>query len=239
MTTHSNVYSALAAVQQGMSGIRKDGRGNRNQYITLDHLLSVARPLCAKHGLCIVHRLDSRDGLLWVGSGVVIHDAKIGDTMVFYCNDAVWIDVPIMPQDPGSKGGASFAPWALGSAQTYGRRYGLSALFAVSSLEDDDGNKAQQTAPKQRPRRDVSARFAGIGSLIKSAKAVGRLDPSVPAQAHDAMREQKTRDIIGALVAEALDLPVKKVNTKEISDAELTRAADYWRAQRAEEDLPL
>ena len=230
MSNEATVHAALAAVQAQMSGIRKDGRGNRNTYITLDALLSYARPLCAEHGLCILHRLQAVDGLLWVGSGVRL---VAGD------DTEVWIDVPIMPQDPGSKGGSSFAPWALGSAQTYGRRYGLSALFAVSSLEDDDGNKAQQTAPKQRPRRDVSARFAGIGSLIKSAKAVGRLDPSVPAQAQDAMREQKTRDIIGALVAEALNLPVKKVNTKEISDAELTRAADYWRAQRAEEDLPL
>jgi len=236
MTTHANVYSALAAVQQGMAGIRKDGRGNRNQYITLDHLLSVARPLCAEHGLCIVHRLDSRDGLLWVGSGVILIKATKNPETSCVGHEGIWIDVPIMPQDPGSKGGASFAPWALGSAQTYGRRYGLSALFAVSSLEDDDGGKAQQTAPKAKPlARDIGARFAAIGSVIKSAKLINEMPEDVPTKVQDAMRDPAVRAQVGSMVAAALGLQAQTVNTKELSDAELSKAADYWRTKRPED----
>lgn len=42
---------------------------------------------------------------------------------------------------------------AFGSAETYARRYTLSAVFGVTSDVDDDGNQASKTAPKQQPRR--------------------------------------------------------------------------------------
>lgn len=240
MTTHSNVYSALAAVQQGMAGIRKDGRGNRSQYITLDHLLSVARPLCAQHGLCILHRLDSRDGLLWVGSGVGLIDFKDGAF-----SREIWIDVPIMPQDPGSKGSASFAPWALGSAQTYGRRYGLAALFAVSSLEDDDGGKAQQTAPKAKPIKSPSSdrqiaptgdkgkRAAALGSIIKSAIALGHLPPDAPKVPH-----ADNVDVLRSMVGEAVAGPGVQPKLTEVSTGELEQAAAHWRSERAAGEIP-
>ncbi len=45
----------------------------------------------------------------------------------------------------------SMDPHAIGSAITYGRRYGLSALVGVVSAgEDDDGERAQQYAEKHR-----------------------------------------------------------------------------------------
>jgi|GEM_PF-1758744 len=47
----------------------------------------------------------------------------------------------------------SMDPHAIGSAITYGRRYGLSALVGVVSAgEDDDGERAQQHAEKHRPK---------------------------------------------------------------------------------------
>ncbi|APR08303.1 ERF superfamily protein [Lentilactobacillus parabuchneri] len=46
---------------------------------------------------------------------------------------------------------------AFGSAETYARRYTLSAVFGVTSDVDDDGNSATKSAPKEAPhkRRDA------------------------------------------------------------------------------------
>lgn len=43
---------------------------------------------------------------------------------------------------------------AFGSAETYARRYTLSAVFGVTSDVDDDGNAASKNAPKQQPRNN-------------------------------------------------------------------------------------
>ena len=42
---------------------------------------------------------------------------------------------------------------AFGSAETYARRYTLSAVFGVTSDVDDDGNAASKSAPSQRPSK--------------------------------------------------------------------------------------
>jgi len=42
---------------------------------------------------------------------------------------------------------------AFGSAETYARRYALSAAFGITSDVDDDGNAAAQTAPRQTAQR--------------------------------------------------------------------------------------
>lgn len=42
---------------------------------------------------------------------------------------------------------------AFGSAETYARRYTLSAVFGVTSDVDDDGNAASANAPKQQPKQ--------------------------------------------------------------------------------------
>ena len=42
---------------------------------------------------------------------------------------------------------------AFGSAETYARRYTLSAVFGVTSDVDDDGNSATKSAPKETPHK--------------------------------------------------------------------------------------
>ncbi|WP_165850430.1 ERF family protein [Lactiplantibacillus plantarum] len=43
---------------------------------------------------------------------------------------------------------------AFGSAETYARRYTLSAVFGVTSDIDDDGNAASKNAPKEAPHNN-------------------------------------------------------------------------------------
>lgn len=237
MATKPNIWSALAAVQEGMGGVTKDGRGNRNRYITLDHLLSVARPLCKANDLCLVHDAQHRDGLLVVRTGVV-----------HVSGESHWLEIPIAPQDPGSKGGVAFSPWALGSAVTYGRRYGLSCLLAVSSLEDDDGAQAQSEAPAKaappaapKPDARKEHRAALLGSVIKSGKVLGMFLADAPSKPH-----RDNIEVLQLMVGEGMGLPFDtSPNLREVSDDELTKARDYWRVKRdaklnlANGDLPL
>jgi hypothetical protein len=53
-----------------------------------------------------------------------------------------------------------------GSAVTYARRYGLMAMAGIAP-EDDDGNAAAKSAPKQEPTKTISAdQFQEINNLI-------------------------------------------------------------------------
>lgn len=45
-------------------------------------------------------------------------------------------------------------PQGMGSAYTYGRRYGLAALLGIVADEDDDGNAASAPAKAPEPRRE-------------------------------------------------------------------------------------
>lgn len=49
---------------------------------------------------------------------------------------------------------------AFGSAETYARRYTLSAVFGVTSDVDDDGNQATKSAPKEQPHKRKYGRQA-------------------------------------------------------------------------------
>lgn len=54
---------------------------------------------------------------------------------------------------------------AFGSAETYARRYSLSAAFGITSDIDDDGNAATQKAPRSHPRPQYSKPAVKTASL--------------------------------------------------------------------------
>jgi len=55
----------------------------------------------------------------------------------------------------------------FGSAVTYGRRYGLMAMAGIAP-EDDDGNAAAKAAPKDAPKKDITAdQYREIVGLIE------------------------------------------------------------------------
>jgi len=256
MTQHKNVYQALLQVQAGMAGIKPKARGSKgNLYIDLDLLLSKARPLCAAAGLVIVHDTASSvdSGLMVVRSGVVL--AREGSS--------VWVSVPVGPQNPGvtreeaAAGVVHWAPHAIASAFSYGRRYGLSALFAVSE-RDDDATVAQQAvqaastavrqpvsqsdkpaskeAPKAQPFSDKEQRQYAMVTMIRCAKMLGLLDDSaadVPTKANI--------NTIAVMVGEHQGLDAgKAANLKGTTTAALAWAAEHWQDKADEaNDIPL
>ena len=138
---HSESIASLAAALVKASGemkpIVKD-RTNphfKNKYATLDAITEAVRPVLARHGLTVVQGAvapDSDQGHL---TGFAV------ETMVIHASGEWISNAVFMPIDKASA-------QASGSAISYGRRYGLSALLGLTTDEDDDGEMAVNHAPR-------------------------------------------------------------------------------------------
>lgn len=136
---HSDSIQGLAKAMSGLqSEIRdaeKDTQGYGYKYADLYQVLSLIRPLLAKHGLAFTQHVSNAD------------DKVLIETMVMH-ESGEWMSSEIsMPPTPNTKMSAA---QSVGSAITYGRRYSLVAIFGITQCtEDDDGaNYKHREAPK-------------------------------------------------------------------------------------------
>ena len=157
----AKIAPALVAAQAAFPPIVKDGKNPafRSKYATLDGIMAAVRPALAANGLAVVQGAihPETDGGKLVGlavESVLVHTS--GEWM------ATAVPVPITKSDAHG----------LGSALSYGRRYGISALLALTTDEDDDGNAA--TRPPQRQERQERP------AAPPPPPAGQRLHPSVP-----------------------------------------------------------
>jgi hypothetical protein len=134
----------------------------KSKYTTLDHILEAARPALAAHGLLLSQHLTATDTVV----------TRISDE-----DNELVSEVRIC-------GGNTTNPQQFGSAVTYARRYALTALLAISTDADDDGelvaaNRPSLVAipdPVEQVRRIVDApkpvvEKVPIAKVIESARA--------------------------------------------------------------------
>jgi hypothetical protein len=121
--------------------IAKDGKNPafRSRYATLDGIMETVRPALAAHGLAVVQGVVHPE----TGEGGRLVGIMVETRLVHTSGEWLASVVPV----PVAKGDAH----GLGSALSYGRRYGISALLALSTDEDDDGNAAAK-APPAKPQ---------------------------------------------------------------------------------------
>jgi hypothetical protein len=133
--TIGKLAESLAKAQAEITSISKD-RTNphfKNRYATLDAILDAVRHTLAKHGLSIVQ------GASDTTQGFNVETYLVHSSGEYIANV---VAVPVSKQDAQG----------VGSAMTYGRRYGVSALLALSTDEDDDGEAAaKKPTPKAEP----------------------------------------------------------------------------------------
>jgi hypothetical protein len=140
----AQIGAALAAAQAEIKTVVKD-RTNphfKNRYATLDAIMETVRPVLAKHGLSIVQGCtipSEVDGRL---AGFAV------ETMVLHASGEFLSNMVYMPLAKQSAQDA-------GSALTYGRRYGVSALLSLATDDDDDGEQA--VAPQRQAAKPVPA----------------------------------------------------------------------------------
>lgn len=203
-----NLAAALVAAQTEMRGVAKDVSNPefRSKYASLDAIVAQVRPLLAKHGLAIVQ------GATTPHSDETGRIAAIAvETMLVHASGEWLINTAIMPVVGRMlKGGgrADPDPQAGGSALTYGRRYGLSALLSLCTDEDDDGNgasgaKGRSTGVSTQERR-TSAPSGSSGTVSGPAPA----SPSLSANKRMPMGKHKGKEL-GEIPTEDLVSTVK------------------------------
>jgi hypothetical protein len=136
------LYKALLAAQQEMPAIHRDTENPhlKNKYVSLDQILDKVVPVLNKHGL-----------VLWQAPVNVGAGPPILRTVLAHGESGEEIEVEFALNTEGNQRGMQ----AVGSAITYGRRYALTAMFALITDEDDDGNaSSRQAEPKQEQVAD-------------------------------------------------------------------------------------
>jgi hypothetical protein len=124
----------------------------------MDAILSATMPALAEQSLAISQALSS-----W-GDNYAVETT-------LYHSSGEWISnvTPMFVNGRQGNDGKTYPPGnqELGSAQTYARRYGVSALLCITADEDDDGNSADGHHAEQVPFKPGARGTAGGGTQFR------------------------------------------------------------------------
>lgn len=160
---HSEPFTKAAAafcVAQGQFTAAKMTATNphfRSKYAPFDEVMGAVRPALRQAGFAILQTVTDADA----------HGFNLTTTLLHTSGE--WLAGSVrMPMGDTAQ--------QVGSALTYARRYGLSALCGVVADDDDDGNAAQRpeppkaSAPRPAPRAPAPA---GSGFVMPFGKTKG------------------------------------------------------------------
>lgn len=140
---------AMVKVQSEIEDPTKNKRADAGtkvyRYADLPTVLDAVRPVLARHGLAVMQFPCELDG----------HAALM--TLLVHGTSGEWVETVARLREVKND------PQAIGSAQTYTRRYALLALCGVAADDDDDG-KAGST-PARRQEHPPAANGAAPGQL--------------------------------------------------------------------------
>lgn len=139
------IAPALVSAQQALRAVAKTATNPhfKSAYVPLEEVMAAAKDALHGQSIAILQGTEDEDAAGFNLVTTLLHSS------------GQWISGRVrMPLDKAT-------PQAAGSAITYGRRYGLSALLGIVADEDDDGHAASQ------PRK---ARKAENGKPKKTLK---------------------------------------------------------------------
>lgn len=148
-----NLSKALTAVQAALKPAIKDSNNPffKSKYADLNSVWDSCRELLAANGLSVIQ-----------GNSVGLDNTVIVETILAH-ESGEWIQselsLPLAKHDPQG----------VGSAVTYGRRYGLAAAVGIVADVDDDGNAASKPPTNQPP---AQAKPSAKDGLIEGIKTV-------------------------------------------------------------------
>jgi hypothetical protein len=138
-----------------MQGISKEGKNPafKSKYVTLDSILDTLRPILTSNGLMLTQGSQQPE---------TMQSVTVESRIIHTSGEWISTTATIPVTKPDAHG--------LGSALTYGRRYSVSALLAISADEDDDANAS--IAPREDFRRGPQGNIV-IDTPIKAARPLG------------------------------------------------------------------
>lgn len=173
--TLTELAKAMNAAQADMSGAKKKAANPffKSKYADLNSVVDAVRIPFAENGLSY-------------SQFPIMEDGRVGVETILMHSSGEWISsklvLPMAKQDPQ----------AAGSAITYARRYALQAIAGIPA-EDDDGNAATRSQPRQQqsPKKaDYSALIAKYQALDEEGKrdAWVKLNPAQQAAVMEALQ---------------------------------------------------
>lgn len=106
------------------------------KYATLDSVLASCIPILTKHALLVIQPIETLEN----GNCVL-------ETRILHMSGE-WLSSKVTIPQMQQKGANALQEFGIGI--TYMRRYMLSSLLGISTEDDNDGNKTQETKPPQR-----------------------------------------------------------------------------------------
>jgi len=219
VTTHKNIYIALAAAQAEMGPVVK-GAVNphfRSKYADLADVMQVALPALNKHGIAAWHSTVPTDG------GTIMRTTLSHGESDTHIN----CDVPLIVAKNDMQG--------MKSATTYAKRIGVESLTGIAP-EDDDGNAAAKAAPKDKPepKREQRQKQEPSGppqeaidtakTSLSGADSLGQLKAiwsDLPKQV------QIVPDVIQSKDARKAELQAEAEHDKAVNNADLADELPY------------
>jgi hypothetical protein len=221
--TTATLCAALVAAQAGLKPIAKDGKNPafRSRYATLDGIMETVRPALAAHGLAVVQGVIHPE----TGEGGRLVGIMVETRLIHTSGEWLASVVPV----PVAKGDAH----GLGSALSYGRRYGISALLALSTDEDDDGNAAAK-APPAKPQAKPAPAAPAPGQRLHDRV------PTTPPPEGMSLAKAETVELKGQRLADMDDDRLDKLRAwaEEKGNAFILAAIDTIQAAREAADEP-
>lgn len=153
----ATLAGALVAAHKEMPAVAKTGTGNFGAHITLDHLIAQTRQHLAKNGLSIIQL----PCVLETGQ------PALRTTLMHESGESLSADAPLFLGDRQTM-------QALGSALTYARRQGWSAVLGISTEADDDGDSVSlPPAPSGASKPAAAGAFTAGAAGTPGAGAAG------------------------------------------------------------------
>lgn len=149
---------ALVKAQSEMDAAAKDGQNPhfKSNFATLASIIDACRPALAKHGLAVLTPTTSRDGVVTVHT-LLMHES------------GEWLRSEMSTEN-------CRGVQAIGSAESYLRRYGQQGALNIAT-EDDDGHEAQREYRDAPPRKTPPKTQAPARLVTTDKPADGKPGP--------------------------------------------------------------
>jgi hypothetical protein len=178
-----NIYQKLLTIQQKVSGLGKDKKGNNFEYVTGNKVLEHIKPLMNELGLILKIEVLSIDN---VRQDYLTRNGSKSEINSKVMMRFTWVDTATGERDENLFGANGQNDWdkGVGSALTYGERYFLLKYFHIATDEDDIDNpdlrksepvKLPEPPKLETPKVDLKALETSALDELKKCKTLAEL----------------------------------------------------------------
>lgn len=174
--TITELNKALANFHKEVKQPMKDANNPffKSKYVPLENVVEAIDDVAPKHGLTYSqYPVTTENGLVGI-STVLLHES------------GEFIEFPPATTKPDKN-----TPQGVGSALTYMCRYSLSAVFGITSDQDDDGNEASGKSNRNKQTQPQKASSQTIGTLKKEVMNFTNLIKGTEKEAPQNVVEQR------------------------------------------------